>query len=165
MRLRLVALASAAAAAAFATPAAADPRGPRAPWTLVPGLPNSDHGATVCRGTRAYQCGVRAYHSDGPRQGLRWFQQGARRGSVPSMRAIGMILMRGDRDVGADPEAAMGWFYEAALRGDAASMYALSVGFEHGAGVTRDPALSRYWLERAAGAGDDQARRALRGLQ
>lgn len=165
MKLRLFAVATLAAVTLVSPAAAQDPRGARAPMVLHSGPPTPDNGASACRGNRAFQCGVRAYDAYGPRQGLRWFQHGARRGSAPSMRAIGMILLRGDRDVPADPAAAMGWFYEAALRGDALSMYALSVGFAHGAGVPADPALSHFWLERAARAGNHEARQALRGLQ
>jgi TPR repeat protein len=78
------------------------------------------------------------------------------------MRSIGLILLRGEGDVRADPAAAMGWFYEAALRGDALSMRALADGFEQGVGVGRDPALASFWRERAATAHNAQAPRFLR---
>jgi TPR repeat protein len=108
-----------------------------------------DLGLTSCR-ARAYQCGVSTLSYYGARRSLAWFQRGAREGSVPSMRTIGLILLRGEGDVRADPAAAMGWFYEAALRGDGLSMRALADGFEQGIGVGRDPALARYWRDRAA---------------
>jgi TPR repeat protein len=163
MKLRLFALATLAAASAFATPAAAQSvsighiAGP--PVYGGPALP--DTGLSSCRG-RAFQCGVTAFNFYGVRQSLAWFQRGARQGSVPSMRSIGLILIRGEGNVPADPAAAMGWFYEAALRGDALSMRALADGFEQGVGVARDPALASYWRERAAGARNAQAPRFLR---
>ncbi len=168
MKLSFV-LAAAVAGAMLATPAAArDPRGSRdGSFGFNPNIYGSFYPSPLppnCR-RHAFQCGVSAYYRQGPREGLAWFEYGARRGSAPAMRSIGMILMRGDRGIPADPAAAMGWFYEAALRGDGPAMYALSVGFEHGAGAAPDPALARFWRERAARAGDEDARRALRRAQ
>ena len=151
MKLRLFALTAVATVAMAATPAAAQSvsighiAGP--PNYSGPGAP--DQGISACR-ARAYQCGVSAFGYYGARRSLAWFQRGARQGSVPSMRAIGLILLRGDGDVRADPVAAMGWLYEAAVRGDAISMRALADGFEHGIGVAPDPALASFWRARAA---------------
>jgi hypothetical protein len=150
-KLRLFALAAVATAAMAAMPAAAQSvsighiAGP--PNYSGPGAP--DQGISACR-ARAYQCGVSVYGYYGARQSLAWFQRGARQGSAPSMRAIGLILLRGEGDVRADPAAAMGWFYEAALRGDGLSMQALADGFDQGIGVARDPALASFWRARAA---------------
>ena len=151
MKLRLFALAAMVAASAFATPAAAQSVsiGHIAGPPVYGGSPGPDQGISACR-ARAYQCGVSAFSYYGARRSLSWFQLGARRGSVPSMRAIGLILLRGEGDVRADPAAAMGWFYEAALRGDGLSMRALAEGFDQGVGVARDPALASFWRERAA---------------
>ncbi len=149
MKLRLFALA-AIAASAFATPAAAQSVsiGHIAGPPVYGGPPGPDLGLTACR-ARAYQCGVSTLSYYGARRSLAWFQRGARQGSVPSMRTIGLILLRGEGDVRADPAAGMGWLYEAALRGDGLSMRALADGFEHGLGVAPDPALASYWRERA----------------
>lgn len=163
MKLRLFALAAVATAATLATPAAAQSvsighfAGP--PIYGGPALP--DTGLSSCR-ARAFQCGVTAYNFYGVRDSLAWFQRGARQGSVPSMRSIGLILLRGEGGVQADPAAAMGWFYEAALRGDALSMRALADGFERGVGVAPDPALASFWRDRAASAHNAQAPRFLR---
>ena len=166
MKLRLFALAAlATAAATFASPVAAQMLGQaHANGYSGYGLaPHADTGLSSCR-ARAFQCGVAAYNFYGVRQGLAWFQYGARQGSVPSMRSIGLILLRGEANAPADPAAAMGWFYEAALRGDRLSMRALADGFEQGIGVARDPALAAYWRERAATAHDAQAPRFLRPM-
>ena len=162
MKLRLFALA-ALATAAFASPASAQMLG-QAHANGYSGqgpAPTGDLGLSSCR-ARAFQCGVTAYDIYGVRRSLAWFQYGARQGSVPSMRSIGLILLRGEGNAPADPAAAMGWFYEAALRGDRLSMRALADGFEQGVGVDRDPALASYWRERAAAAHDAQAPRFLR---
>jgi TPR repeat protein len=164
MKLRLFAFAAAAtAAAALASPASGQALGQaHANGYIGMGLaPHADTGLSSCR-ARAFQCGVTAYNFYGVRQGLAWFQYGAQRGSVPSMRSIGLILLRGEANAPADPAAAMGWFYEAALRGDRLSMQALADGFEQGVGVERDPALASYWRDRAANAHDAQAPRFLR---
>lgn len=150
MKLRLYALAAVAVAAMAATPAAAQNilghiSGPPS----YGGVRAPDQGISACR-ARAYQCGVSAFGYYGARQSLAWFQRGARQGSVSSMRAIGLILLRGEGDVRADPAAAMGWLYEAAVRGDSISMRALADGFEHGIGVAPDRALASFWRERAA---------------
>jgi len=164
MTFRLFALAAATSIAVLASPAAAQsPVGPRATGFVSMGGSPSEIGLN-CR-SRPYECGVRAYNYFGPRESIAWFQRGARRGSAPSMRSLGFILLRGEGGVRADPEAAMGWLYEAALRRDAMAMYALSVGFDEGLGVERDPGLARFWLERAALAGNQQARQALRRSQ
>ena len=151
MKFRLFALAAVATVAMAATPAAAQSVsiGHVAGPPVYGGSPGPDQGISMCR-ARAYRCGVSAFNYYGARRSLAWFQLGARRGSVPSMRAIGMILLRGEGDVPADPAAAMGWFYEAALRGDGLSMRALAGGFDQGIGVGRDPALASFWRERAA---------------
>lgn len=166
MTVRLFALVAAAVSGlALASPASAqDPRGPRANGFTGGSWMGSDPRPRNCR-THEYECGVQAYNYQGPRSAAAWFQRGARRGSAPAMRSIGLILLRGDEGVRADPAAALGWFYEAALRGDSMSMYALSRAFEDGVGVERDPAIARFWLERAAARGYGPARRALRGGQ
>jgi len=159
MTLRLFALASAASLAALSSTASADPRGARAPGGSASGM--HDYAPyTNCR-MRPFQCGVRAYDFFGPAQGVVWFRQAARQGSAPAMRSLGLVYLRGDRGIRANPAEAVGWFYEAALRDDAQSMYALARAFEEGVGVERDPALARFWLQRAADRGYGQARRAL----
>lgn len=165
MTLRLFALGAVIAVSAFAAPAAAQSVsiGHIAGPPVYGGSPAPDQGISACR-ARAYQCGVAAFNYYGARRSLSWFQLGARHGSVPSMRTIGMILLRGEGDVRADPAAAMGWFYEAALRGDGLSMRALADGFEQGVGVDRDPALARYWRDRADGTPMAQAPRFLRPI-
>ncbi|MCA1857729.1 SEL1-like repeat protein [Massilia oculi] len=42
---------------------------------------------------------------------------------------------------------------------------ALGLAYAHGRGVARDPARAVAWLERAAAAGDGEARRALDSLR
>ncbi|HTU10288.1 MAG TPA: hypothetical protein VMG08_05250 [Allosphingosinicella sp.] len=164
MKLRLFALAAATAVAAYATPAAADPRGARAVGPpIYGGTAPPERGIAACRG-REYQCGVAAFNYYGARQSLAWFQHGAREGSVPAMRSIGLILLRGEGDVDADATAAMGWFYEAALRGDGLAMRALADGFQHGVGVAPDARLASYWRERAATARVAQEPRFLRPI-
>lgn len=110
----------------------------------------------------AYDCAMQAYHRFGPASGAYWFRHAARQGSVPAMRALGSLYVRGEPGVDRNTAEGMGWFYEAALRNDGAAMYALSQGFEQGVGVERDSRLARYWLQRAADNGSDEARRALR---
>jgi hypothetical protein len=163
MKLRLFALAAVATVAIVATPAAAQSVsiGHIAGPPVYGGSPGPDLGLTACR-ARAYQCGVTALSYYGARRSLAWFQLGARRGSLPSMRAIGMILLRGEGDVRADPAAAMGWFYEAALHGDGLSMRALAEGFAQGVGVERDPQLASFWRARAEGTPVAQPARFLR---
>lgn len=163
MTVRLVALAAAVSGLALASPASAqDPRGPRATNFTGGTWMSAEPRHRNCR-THEYECGVQAFDNYGPRAAAAWFQRGARRGSAPAMRSLGLLFLRGAEGVRADPAAAMGWFYEAALRGDTMSMYALSRAFEDGVGVEPDPAIARFWRERAAARGYAPARRALRG--
>jgi TPR repeat protein len=165
MTARIFALVSATSMLAFAAaPAAAqDPRGPRAGhWAFS--AAGEFQGYSGCR-SRAYRCGLWALQNRGPREGLPLLRRAARLGSAPAMRVIGHVLLRGGAGVRPDPAAAMGWFYEAALRDDGESMYALALAFDEGVGVGRDPALSRFWLRRAADRGYDRARRALQAVQ
>jgi TPR repeat protein len=165
MTVRLFALIAAVSGLALASPALAqDPRGARASGFTGSAWMGSEPRPRNCR-AHEYECGVQAYEHYGPRAAAAWFQRGARRGSAPAMRSLGLLFLRGAEGVRADPAAAMGWFYEAALRDDAMSMYALSRAFEDGVGVERDPAIARFWLERAAAKGYGPARRALRGGQ
>ena len=108
-----------------------------------------------------FRCAVRAWDAQGTEAGLRRFRQAAAEGSVPAMRTLGLIYLRGERDAPMDVAQALGWFHEAAKRGDGASMYALGIAFEQGVGVEADPALARYWIGRAAAAGYGRAERAV----
>lgn len=110
----------------------------------------------------AYDCAMQAYNRFGAGSGVYWLRHAARQGSVQAMRALGAIYVRGEGEVPRNTAEGMGWFYEAAMRNNAEAMYALSQGFERGVGVERDPALARYWLQRAADNGNAEARRALR---
>jgi hypothetical protein len=48
-----------------------------------------------------------------------------------------------------NPKEAVRWFQRAADQGDAPSEYALSVLYDRGIAVDRDPRKSAYWLDRA----------------
>lgn len=163
MSIRLLGLVSAAALAISATAASADPRGATLPtggfYSGSFSNPSNSYG--LCHDI-AYRCGVQAFRNGDTLESLSWFRLAARRGSVPAMRALGLIYLHGAEGLSADRDEAMGWFYQAALREDPQSMYALGRAFEEGVGVDRDPQLASFWIERAAHKGYTPARVALR---
>jgi TPR repeat protein len=138
-----------------------------------------DHGGTVVLGyggnfyspgggychDTTYNCAVQTYRGGGAARALPMFQRAAQLGSKDAMRQIGVMMLRGQGGLRANPTEAMGWFYEAALHNDAPSMFILSRAFRDGIGVTRDSALARFWLERAAEHDYADAREALSGRQ
>jgi TPR repeat protein len=168
MSIRILALVSAVSLAALATAAPAqNPTGPSmnaGRFVSSPGALDTVNRNTLCR-HHEFQCGVDAYDQVGPRAGVAWFRQAARQGSMPAMRALGLIYLHGAPGVPANRAEALGWFYEAALREDRESMFALGRAFQDGVGVGRDPQLASYWIEQSATRGYAPARRAIASRQ
>jgi TPR repeat protein len=108
----------------------------------------SPPGIRRCRQER-FTCAVITLRQGDTKTGVAELQASAREGDVRAMRALGLMLVRGE-GVRQDEPAAVGYFYEAALRGDKESMRVLGIAFERGIGVTADPKLSQYWIQRAA---------------
>jgi TPR repeat protein len=170
MRIRLAALISALSLAA--APAAASAQ-TMSNTHLVHGGPvvlgawwggNYLGPVSHCHDT-TYNCAVQTYRLGAAARSLPMFQRAAQLGSKDAMRQIGIMMLHGQAGLRADPAQAMGWFYEAAVRNDAPSMFMLSRAFRDGIGVPRDPALARFWLERAAEHDYADAREALSGRQ
>ena len=163
MTIRLLGLVSAVSLSVLATAASAvNPTGPsmNAGRFVSTYSGSFDNGAT-CHDI-AYRCGLQALRTAGPRESVSWFRLAAQRGSVPAMRALGLLYLHGAQGVPADRDEATGWFYQAALRDDAQSMFALGRAFEDGVGVDRDSELASFWIGRAAHKGFSPARAALR---
>ena len=75
-----------------------------------------------------------------------------------------MWLARVHSTVDADPALAVQWWTSAAEEGDAITQLRLGEAYEAGRGVLRDLERARQWYERAATAGNAQARQALESL-
>ncbi len=124
-----------------------------AQWLAVPSpdLWNTERSREFdCRG--AFDRGVTAIRAGYVRDGLGCIQHSAAAGDVRSIRALGLMRLRGEY-LARDQEAAVSYFYEAALRGDAESMFLLGQCFTRGIGVAADQRLGQFWLNRAAATG------------
>jgi TPR repeat protein len=84
--------------------------------------------------------------------GVRCLHVAARRGEPLALRALGLMRLRGEY-LARDEQEAVALFHQAARRGDAESMYLLGEAFRRGIGVTAEPGLARFWLNRAAARG------------
>lgn len=77
---------------------------------------------------------------------------------------IGLAMLGGGATVGAaDTQSASGLadLLNRAKAGDAVAQRSLAIAYESGYLVPANPEKARYWFERSAAAGDDQARRGL----
>lgn len=100
----------------------------------------------------AFDRGVTAIRTGFVRDGLGCIQHSAAAGDIRSIRALGLMRLRGEY-LTRDQEAAVSYFFEAALRGDAESMFLLGQCFTRGLGVAADQRLGQFWLNRAAANG------------
>ena len=100
---------------------------------------------------RGFSCAVRLIEQRDYKHGVQLMAETARAGDTRAMRALGLMLVRGEY-VRQDQAQALSWFYEAALRGDRESMGILSTAFEKGIGIEPDPNLAAYWRARSLSA-------------
>ena len=115
-----------------------------------PGLDINTSFSSECPSwVRGFDCAVRMFNRNDSKSGVRQMTDAARSGDTRAMRALGLMLVRGEY-VRQDQEAALGWFYEAALRDDRESMTILSTAFDKGIGTAPDPDLASYWRARAS---------------
>ncbi len=93
---------------------------------------------------------------------LSYYNQAANLGSAAAMRELGYIYIY-KTGVGASNEkTGINWFMKAAGRGDSKAMLELSNAYAAGFSVKESPEKAQYWLEKAANAGNKNARRQLR---
>lgn len=87
---------------------------------------------------------------------VKWIERQAQRQHLPSILALGTILLEG-RIVSMDEPRAMHWFRTAALGGSAEGMRRMAWMFEHGIGTPQSERTALIWYRRAAVAGDPEA--------
>lgn len=91
-------------------------------------------------------------------EGVEWYRRAADQGLTRACSAYGIILMRGDYQITADPAKAAPYLIKAADDGDLEAMNALGLMYQSGNGVPRDLATAETFLRRAAHAGHVKAR-------
>jgi hypothetical protein len=96
-----------------------------------------------------------------PKRAAEWHAAAARQGHVAAMIALGYQYERGE-GVAPDPPRAVELYRRAAEAGSSDGMFLLARTYTSGKGVARaDPAQARAWLERAAAAGNLEAKASL----
>ena len=142
--------------AIFAAPAAAQGAESHQPFPLVADPGNSRGSVDACD-FRPFTCALNLIERRETQTALPILRRAATRGSVPALRAIGLIYLRGEGDTPQDLAQAVRWFQAAARQGDAESMYVLGVMFRRGFAVEANQAQAITWLQRAADAGYTRA--------
>ena len=85
-----------------------------------------------------------------PKNALKWTVAAASKGNVDAMLQAGLML---SNDLGLEkknPVEAAKWFQRAAELGNPGAMFALGECYQLSAGVTRDPRLALWWINKAA---------------
>jgi len=93
---------------------------------------------------------------------LDFYNQAANLGSAAAMRELGYIYIYKTGIAATNEETGIDWFKKAAGRGDSKAMLELSNAYAAGFAVQESPEKAQYWLEKAANAGNKNARRQLR---
>ncbi|MEZ5303656.1 MAG: tetratricopeptide repeat protein [Verrucomicrobiales bacterium] len=86
-----------------------------------------------------------------------YYEQGARAGHVPSMKAVGQLFAEGGKNLDANPANAAKWMAEAARRGDSEAQYTVGDWLYHGKGIEKDLARAVGYLRQAADGGEHRA--------
>ena len=74
------------------------------------------------------------------------------------MEKLAVIYMNGDEETEADPVKAVYWFEKMAEKGIPFAWFNLGLLYAKGYGVERDFEKAASWMEKAAGAGDEEAK-------
>jgi uncharacterized protein len=90
-------------------------------------------------------------------EGAKWLQQAADQGLSDAQSSYGLLLLRGDADVKADPAAAARYLMPAAKAGIPEAMNALATMYQIGNGVPTDTAETERLFREAAMAGNAKA--------
>ena len=142
--------------ARFAGSAAAQGAESHQPFPLVADPGNARGTVDECD-FRPFTCALNLIERRETQTALPILRRAAARGSVPALRAIGLIYLRGEGDTPQDLAQAVRWFHAAARQGDAESMYVLGVMYRRGYAVEANQAEAVTWLQRAADAGYTRA--------
>jgi uncharacterized protein len=103
-----------------------------------------------------YKAGVEAYRLGDVRNAVSILRKSADAGHAPSQALLGEILDMADQN-----DEAVKYFRLAAGQGSPAGIYGLAMMYATGEGVTRDLAVARDWMTKAAQAGHPRAVQAL----
>lgn len=91
-------------------------------------------------------------------EGVAWYRRAADQSLTRACSTYGIILMRGDYQITADPAKAVPYLIKAVDDGDLEAMNALGLMHQTGNGVARDHAATETLLRKAAQAGHVKAR-------
>jgi TPR repeat protein len=91
------------------------------------------------------------------RTAARWLAKAAEAGSRHAQEGLGLLLLKGDGEITADPHSAADHLRKAAENGMENSQYALALMYTDGTGVPQDIKFAHRWLEKAATKGHEKA--------
>jgi tetratricopeptide (TPR) repeat protein len=93
-------------------------------------------------------------------EALRWFRKAADQGDAWAQNNLGVLYRSGSRtSVPQDYAESLHWFRRAADQGYAIAQYNLGRLYEDGRGVPQDKVQARAWMQKAAAAGNDDAKK------
>jgi uncharacterized protein len=87
----------------------------------------------------------------------------AKRGDHVAQHILGQLYRDGQGGEAQDYAEALHWYRKAADQGNALAQYNLGLLYQNGQGVPQDMAQSRAWMQKAAAAGDENAKKWLAG--
>src|SRR6266853_4025674 len=96
-------------------------------------------------------------------EAMSWYRTAASKGLAKAQHNIGVLYQNGS-GVPKDYASAARWYRKAAAQGFSPAQYNLGILYESGAGLPKDITKARYWYNLAAAQGDEEAKKALTGL-
>lgn len=90
-------------------------------------------------------------------EALEWFNLAVDRGSVPAMRRIADIFLKGGRGFDPDKKEAFVWYQLAAAKEDVEAIYWMGVCYRMGHGTAVDYKKAADWYKKAAEKGSNEA--------
>jgi len=93
-----------------------------------------------------------------PDEDLRLLRQMASAGDAGAQLQLGIDYRDGRLGLNRDPATALGWLLRAAQNGNAYAEDTVGSMYANGIGITRNPAMARYWWNASMKAGNREAR-------
>lgn len=116
-------------------------------------------------GTRTFNVGESYAYWGNDLEALEWFKLAVDRGSVPAMRRIADILLKGGTGFEPDLKEAFEWYKLAAGKQDTEAYYKMGYCYRRGYGTAVDYTEAARWFEAAAQKGNTDAMTELAVLQ
>ncbi len=96
-------------------------------------------------------------------QALFWYRKAAEKGDVKGMFSLGTFILL-DKSGGMNKAEAVRWLKLAAEKGYSSAYHNLGYCYYNGVGVPKDIEMAKYWYQKAAEEGDEEAKKILQEI-